>query len=87
MQYYIKTSSGYTKVYLRDNQITINKFGHKFHNGNKLYNDWHRLTIDQKIKIKQHAINKHGKRTHYNRPDAFKDLTETQLYYLLATKN
>ena len=48
---------------------------------------WHMLTIDQKIKVKQHAINKHGKRTHYNSPDAFKELTETQIYYLLATKN
>lgn len=87
MQYYIKTSSGYTKVFLRDNQVTISVNGQKYHNGQRLYNDWHRLTIDQKIKIKQHFINKHGKRTHYNKPDAFKELTETQLYYLIATKN
>lgn len=48
---------------------------------------WNTLTIDQKIKVKQHAMNVHGKRIHYNRPDAFKDLTDIQLYYLLATKN
>lgn len=84
MQYYIKTISGFVKVYLRDNQITIDRHGHKYHNGNKLYNDWHLLTIDQKITVKQHSINLNGKRTHYNKPDALKGLTETQLYYLLS---
>ena len=50
-------------------------------------NAWHMLTIDQKIKVKQHAINKYGKQVHWGKPDAFKELTETQIYYLLATKN
>lgn len=45
------------------------------------------LTIDQKIKVKQHFINKHGKRVHWGKPDAFKELSETQIIYLLATKN
>jgi hypothetical protein len=48
---------------------------------------WHMLTIDQKIKVKQHFINKYGKQVHWGKPDAFKELNETQLYYLLATKN
>jgi hypothetical protein len=48
---------------------------------------WHRLTINQKIKIKQHFIGKYGKQVHWNKPDVFKELSETQIIYLLATKN
>jgi hypothetical protein len=85
-QYYIKTGLGYIKLYLRDSEVTIGVNGQKYNNGNRLYNDWHLLTIDQKLTIKQHYQNKYGKRTSYSKPDAFKVLTETQIYYLLTSK-
>ncbi len=85
-QYYIKTGLEYNKLYLRDSEVTIGVNGQKYNNGNRLYNDWHLLTIDQKLTIKQHYQNKYGKRTSYSKPDAFKVLTETQIYYLLTSK-
>jgi hypothetical protein len=85
-QYYIKTSLGYIKLYLQDSEVTIGCYGQRYNNGNRLYNDWHLLTIDQKLTIKQHYQTKYGKRTSYSKPDAFKVLTETQIYYLLTSK-
>jgi hypothetical protein len=86
-KYYIKTGLGYIELYLKDSEVTIGLNGQKYNNGNRLYNDWEILTIDQKLTIKQHYQNKYGKRTSYSKPDAFKVLTETQIYYLLTSKN
>jgi hypothetical protein len=83
-QYYIKTGLGYIKLYLRDFEVTIGVNGQKYNNGNRLYNDWHLLTIDQKLTIKQHYQTKYGKRTSYSKPDAFKVLNELQIITLLS---
>jgi hypothetical protein len=86
-KYYIKTSLGYIELYLQDSEVTIGVNGQKYNNGNRLYNDWHLLTIDQKLTIKQHYQTKYGKRTNYSKPDAFKVLNELQIITLLSTKN
>jgi hypothetical protein len=83
-KYYIKTSLGYIELYLQDSEVTINKYGQRYNNGIRLYNDWHLLTIDQKLTIKQHYQNKYGKRTSYSKPDAFKVLNELQIITLLS---
>ena len=41
------------------------------------------LNVHEKINIKQHAMNVHGKRWHTNRPDFISILNELQIHSIL----
>lgn len=42
------------------------------------------LNINEKLQIKQHAINLYGKRWHINRPDFLNKLNELQIITILS---
>jgi len=45
---------------------------------------YEQLTINEKIHIKQIAINLHGKRIHYAKPNELKRLDELQVNFILS---
>lgn len=45
--------------------------------------NWKNLNINQKIQVKQHAINHCGKRWHTKKPNSLEILNELQIHMIL----
>lgn len=46
--------------------------------------EWSNLSVQQKVNVKQHAIDLHGKRWHTAKPDFCGRLNSLQLYTILS---
>jgi hypothetical protein len=48
------------------------------------FRQWAELNTNEKIALKQHFINRHGKRFHTRKPNALSVLNELQIHHILS---